>query len=55
MELFGSTWEKRFLGNTSSIQKIAGKIGGKLDNLIFKTNWEAQKRKSGILIAEFTK
>ncbi len=55
MELFGSTWENRYLGEITFIQRMAGKIGRKLDNLIFKSNWEAKKRKSGILIAEFTK
>ena len=55
MELFGSTWEKRYLGKISYIQRKAGKLGRVLDKFVFKTNWEAKKRKSGILIAEFTK
>lgn len=55
MDLFGSTWEKRFLGETSYLQKKAGKLGGFLDKIVFKKNWEAKKRKSGILIAEFVK
>ncbi len=55
MELFGSSWEKRYLGKISFIQKVAGHVGQKIDNILFKTNWEAKRRKSGILVAEFTK
>ncbi len=55
MELFGSSWEKRFLKKDNVLQRFAGVIGRKLDSIVFRKQWEAKKRKSGILIAEFTK
>jgi len=55
MEIFGSSWEKRYLRLDNKIQKLAGIFGKFLDKLIFSFNWESRKNKSGILIAEFIK
>ncbi len=55
MEFFGSTWEKRYLRQDNRLQHLAGRIGRKIDSLVFRKPWEAKKRRSGIIIAEFTK
>jgi SAM-dependent methyltransferase len=55
MEFFGSTWEKRYLRSDTRFQRLMGKVGRKIDNIVFKNHWEAKKRSSGIIIAEFIK
>ena len=54
-KITNSSWERRFIGDVNKFQRIAGKIGNKLDEIVFKTHWEAKYRKSGIIIVEFTK
>jgi 2-polyprenyl-3-methyl-5-hydroxy-6-metoxy-1,4-benzoquinol methylase len=55
MEVFGSTWEKRYHNNVSWIQRKAGKLGKFIDKFVFSSNWEARLKKSGILVCEFIK
>lgn len=54
-EFFGLTWEKRFFRKSNFIQRLAGRIGSKLDRIVFRNHWEAKRKKSGIIIVEFTK
>lgn len=54
-EILGVDWEKRYFQKLNLIQKGMGKVGSFLDELIFKNHWEAQRKRSGIIIAEFTK
>ncbi len=51
----GVTWEKRYFHKLNLIQKGMSKFGSSLDGLIFKNHWEAKRKRSGIIIAEFTK
>ncbi len=53
--MFGFTWEKWYLKKNIPFQKLIAKIGRKIDNFVFRTHWEADKRASGIIIVEFTK
>jgi len=55
LQLFGSTYEKRSLKGMNFLERSLSRIGRKLDRIVFKSNWEAKNRKSGILVAEFTK
>lgn len=55
LQFIGSTYEKRHLYGMNKLEVKLARMGRKLDNLVFKGNWEADRRKSGILIAEFTK
>jgi SAM-dependent methyltransferase len=53
--LLGVTWEKRRVNKLNKMQKMAGKTGRIVDEIIFKTHWEAKIKRSGIIIAEFCK
>jgi len=55
MKFVGWSWEKQLLGKQNNIHKLFGKLGKYIDNNVFRNHWEAKKRKSGIIIAEFTK
>lgn len=55
MEMMGSNWERRQLGEISKIQNFMGRIGCFLDSIIFSSDWEAEIGRSGIIVAEFIK
>lgn len=49
--LVGVTWQSLYFRKLNLIQKIAMKLGGALDRLVFSTHWEAKMRRSGIMVA----
>jgi ubiquinone/menaquinone biosynthesis C-methylase UbiE len=51
----GITWQHIYFSQFSKTQRLAGKIGAALDRIVFKKHWEAERKKSGIMIAKFTK
>lgn len=55
-EFVGVTWEDRLTGKKPGwLGRKADKLGYKLDKRVFKTHWEADRRRSGIMVAEFTR
>ena len=51
----GVTWEKRYYNDINACQRKMGHLGRLIDKLVFNSNWEARKQKSGIMIVEFIK
>lgn len=54
-EVFGVTWEKRYFKKINLFQTAAGKAGAFLDRIIFSSHWEAERKRSGIMVVEFVK
>jgi SAM-dependent methyltransferase len=54
-KIAGVTWEKRFHNQLTAFQRFMGRVGKKIDRWAFKSHWESEQQKSGIIIVEFTK
>ncbi len=53
--LLGVTWERKYLGEMTRLQRLAERLGRVVDNVVFRYHWEARLRRSGIIIAEFSR
>jgi hypothetical protein len=52
---FGFTWEKSMLNELQMHHRIAMRMGGILDRIIFATHWEARLGLSGVMVATYEK
>ena len=55
LKKLGWKWEIEFFKAKTKMQKWGEKIGNTIDRLVFKKHWEAEMKKSGIIICEFIK
>ena len=55
LALAGAKWSDLLVGRIGRMQRIAGRIGVRLDALAFRGNWEAKMKRSGIIVATFAK
>jgi len=53
--LAGAGWERRLDCRFTIAQKVAARLGGLLDRVVFATHWEALLGRSGIVIATFVR
>lgn len=51
----GATWQNIMRGRCSSWQTRAARIGAALDSIIFRQHWEQRLRRSGIVVASFSR
>lgn len=54
-EWAGLTWEKRYFKESNRFQRFMSSLGRKIDSRVFRNQWEAKRRRSGIIIIEFEK
>lgn len=52
--LAGWTWEREITTGSSRLQRLMGRLGAKIDRVAFRSHWETQRRRSGIVVATFT-
>lgn len=53
--MVGFTWEREMLGSLGWWQRLAMRIGRKLDLVVFSPHWEAWLGRSGIMVATYAK
>ena len=51
----GVSWQDIYFKKINRYQRFMGKIGTRIDAIVFKKHWEKEKKQSGIIIVEMQK
>ena len=55
LSLFGVNWETIYFKKIGLFRTQIGRVGRFIDRVVFKTQWEARRHSSGVIICEFVK